>query len=169
MRRIVLVLAIGTTTVAALATLATQASASALIMGDSPTIVIQRDGNMLLSYEVTGLMATKGIVQAQVSDRFALEVSASIRDGTSVVLATVPSSLPLIGSKDTSMKPGAEVPLTGIGQGLAEPRPDPAVIELLDQGKSLTLDVSVSLVLETGSGATHVLDTIRATTVVNPA
>ncbi|MBM2821381.1 MAG: hypothetical protein HW413_127 [Thermoleophilia bacterium] len=163
MRRIVLVLAIGTT---ALATLATQASAG--IGHDLPTIVIQRDGNELLSYEVMGLMATKGIVQAQVSDRFALELSASIRDGTSVVRATVPSSLPLIGGKDTSLKQGSEVPLTGIGQGLAEPRPDP-VIELLDQGKSLTLDVSVSLVLETGSGATHVLDTIRATAVVNPA
>jgi len=163
MRRIVLALVIG---VVALSTLATQASAQ--IMGDLPTIVIQRDGNSLLSYEVMGLMATKGIVQAQVSDRFALEVSASIRDGTSVVRATVPSSLALIAGKDASLKQGSEVPLTGIGQGLAEPRPDP-VIELLDQGKSLTLDVSVSLVLETGSGATHVLDTIRATIVVNPA
>ena len=67
------------------------------------------------------------------------------------------------------MKKGSEVPLTGIGQSLAEPRPDPTLIKkLLDQNQSLTLDVSVSLVLETGSGAKHVLDTIRATTIVQP-
>lgn len=164
MRRIVLALVIG---VVALSTLATQASA--MIKADEPTIVIERNGNTLLSYEVEGLMATKGMVQAQVSDRFALEVSATITDGTSVVGTIDPDQLPLLADKDASFKQGSEVPLTGIVQLLAEPRPDPKlIIDLLDQGESLTLEASVSLVLETGSGAVQVLDTIRVTTIVSP-
>ncbi len=142
--------------------------AQAMIMGDVPTIVVQRDGNMLLSYEVEGLMATKGMVQAQVSDRFALEVSATITDGTSVIDITFPPSvLPLLADKDTSMKQGSEVALTGVGQDFPAEL-SAKLAQFLDDGTPLTLLPRITLVLTDGSGAQHVLGTIEASTFVGP-
>jgi hypothetical protein len=139
--------------------------ATAQIMGDLPTITLHWGGSALQSYDVSGLTATKGVVQAQASDRFGLEVTALFRDGDGVFHTTVLSKLPLIEDKDLSLKQGSKVTLTGVGQTLsddlrkllAEPRPDP-----------ITLEATVSLVIETGSGVTQVLDTIRATTIVGP-
>ncbi len=144
--------------------------AQAQILGDQPLIVLTRSGNELQAYEVSGLMATKGIVQAQASDRFVLEVAGIFTDKYGIVVGTVgPTQLALIPDKDASQDQGSEVTLTGIIQSLAEPRPDPAVIkELLDAGETLTLSVSVSLVLVDGSGALRVLDTIQASTLVQP-
>jgi hypothetical protein len=132
-------------------------------MGDTPLIVVIRSGNELEAYEVKGLTAPKGIVEAQGSGRFTLEVEAVFTDQDGTIVGTVgPTRLALIPDKDASQDQGSEVTLTGIIQSLAEPRPDPAVIKaLLDAGETLTLTVSVSLVLVDASGASHVLDTIR--------
>lgn len=138
----------------------------AQIMGDLPTVTLHWAGTALEAYDVTSLKATKGVVQAQVSDRFALEVSALLRDGNGVVFwASEASKLPLIADKDASMKQGSEVSLTGVGQTLAEPRPDPLAEPRPDP---IVFEATVSLVLETGSGVRNVLDTIRATTIVSP-
>jgi hypothetical protein len=176
------------TTLAALAAAVPAAGSGGLLewqqAGGIVPCVAPGDANLIEAFDVSGLLANRGIVRAAADDRFRLELSGEVYDlhppdpqqppdptqpPDPALVSTIPAAQyeiePL---REDGLRAGNTVELATMD--LAQP-PDPAraLKQLLDAGHTLRVDITATLVLVDSAGQTHVLDEAFMQTTIEPA
>lgn len=135
------------------------------------------DSHLIAEFDITGLRANKGIVQASENHRFHLMLTAAIfaqppdpivPPDPVLVSEIAPTVFGLDPAREDGLRGGSTVELATVQ---LQPPPDNGVElkRLLDEGHTLLIEVTATLILVDAAGATHTLDTALMKTSIAPA